>query len=447
MSLITLAFGTLAAATAPAQQPNILLILTDQQTAGAMSCAGNPDIRTPNMDRLAAAGVRMTEAYCSAPLSGPSRAAMMTGLYADGIGMIRNGAEFPEDLQERTLGRRLSEAGYTCAYGGKWHVGPQLSVPQWSGFERIHPYGDPGLAEAAVRWLLQGHDSPFFLVASFVNPHNICEWARGQNLPFGNIPEPELKNCPSLPTNFRRNKDEADILRREQAANYSLYPTENFTRKDWRRYRNAYYRLVEKVDVEIGKIVDAVDSLGLWEDTVMIFTSDHGDGAGAHGWNQKSALYEEVTCVPLIVVLPGRKHGGQTRNQLISTGVDIYATLLDLAGIEPDCDGTSFRSVVEDNTPGQELIVTETTFDRGTTRGWMLRTPTHKYILYDQGKNREQLFDMRRDRLERHNLAADPRCRDILQLHRNLLAAWFEAHDVRPTRANISDIPGKPNRN
>ena len=438
----SLAIG-MAAQAAPEPRPNIILIMTDQQTAEAMSCAGNPWLHTPNMDRIADAGVRFTNAYCTAPLSGPSRAALMTGLYPEGIGMMRNGTSLPEEWRDRTLGQRFRKAGYACAYAGKWHVGPELDAPEWSGFEQIHPHRDPDLGEAVARWLAQPHPEPFFLVASLVNPHNICEWARGQNLPTGNIEPPKRKDLPPLPKNFRRNADEPDVLLAEQAANYPLYPTARFSRTDWRAYRHAYFRLVERADEQIGLILDQMDARGLWDNTLLIFTSDHGDGTGAHRWNQKSALYEEVTAVPLIISLPDRLHGGETRGQLANTGIDLYATLCDWSGLPPDGDGTSLRDVIENNTPGQPYIVTETLFDRGTTRGWMLRTPSHKYILYDKGKNREQFFDISRDPGERRNLAARPAFAPILQSCRDLLAAWFESHNVRSTRPGISDIPGK----
>ena len=115
-------------------------------------------------------------------------------------------------------------------------------------------------------------------------------------------------DCPGLPANFAVNPYDADALAFERRQNHRLYPTVTFTPDDWRRYRNAYYRLIEAVDKEIGKILDEVDRQGLWENTVVIFTSDHGDGCGAHQWNQKTALYEEVVNVPFIVCLPAPVH-------------------------------------------------------------------------------------------------------------------------------------------
>ena len=272
-----------------------------------MSCAGNPDVHTPNLDRLAAAGIMFQNAYCTAPLSGPSRGAMFTGHYPGSVELLTNGAPLPEALQTQTLGTLVKNAGYECAYGGKWHV-PELDIPdEVRGFDQIHRHSDDGLAEACVQFLSRKHDKPFFLVASYDNPHNICEYARSQNLPYGNMEIPEIRNCPGLPPNFAKNPYDADVIEEERDNNFNVYPTATFTPEDWRMYRYTYYRLVEKVDREIGKIIDAIDKNNLWKNTVVIFSSDHGDGIGAHHWNQKSALYEEVVNIPLIVTLPGKK--------------------------------------------------------------------------------------------------------------------------------------------
>ena len=145
-------------------RPNIIYIFTDQQTASAMSCAGNLDLRTPNMDRLAANGIRFENAYCSAPLSGPSRAAMFTGCYPGTIGMLRNGAEMPDSIKGQTLGTLAVAAGYECVYGGKWHL-PLLDIPdELYGFRQLYRHSDVGLAEACSDFLSQKHERPFFLV-------------------------------------------------------------------------------------------------------------------------------------------------------------------------------------------------------------------------------------------------------------------------------------------
>ena len=153
--------------------------------------------------------------------------------------------------------------------------------------------------------------------------------------------------------NFAKNPYDADVIEKERENNFNVYPTATFTPEDWRMYRYTYYRLVEKVDREIGKIVDAIDKNNLWENTVVIFSSDHGDGIGAHHWNQKSALYEEVVNIPFIVTLPGKKHAGTKLPQLISNGVDFFATVCDWAGakLPEDADGKSFRKIAEEGNP------------------------------------------------------------------------------------------------
>lgn len=431
-----------------AERPNIIYIFTDQQTASALSCAGNKDVHTPNIDRLAAAGVMFSNAYCTAPLSGPSRGSMFTGHFPGAVGLSVNGSPMPDSLKTQTLGTLVKDAGYDCAYGGKWHV-PELDIPDKQyGFDNIYKHCDDGLAEACVAYLSRKHPKPFFLVAAYDNPHNICEFARSQNLPYGNIATPDIRDCPGLPANFAKNPYDADVLEKEKADNFNVYPSPAFTPEDWRMYRHAYYRLVEKVDREIGKIIDAIDRNDLWKNTIVIFTSDHGDGIGAHHWNQKSALYEEIVNIPLIVTLPGKKNAGKTLPQLISNGVDFYATVCDWAGANTPAGaaGKSFRKVVEEGNPQashQDYVITETRFDSSTTRGWMVRTPHYKYVLYDKGRYREQFFDMQHDRGEMRNLMQENTYNQEVQKHRDILEAWMNTYKIKPSRAKLHDVPGK----
>lgn len=419
-----------------ATPPNIIYIMTDQHSANALSCAGNADVATPNIDRLAARGVRFTNAYCALPLSGPSRAAMFTGYMPSTIGMAENETPLPDSLRTRTLGNLMEAAGYDNGYSGKWHVNTNsLPAPHAFGFENLHGHNDYGLAEAANEFLRRDHGGkPFFLVASFDNPHNICEYARGQRLPFAEIREVPTDSCPNLPKNFLINPYDADILRWERERSYRLYPTKGYTADDWRHYRNAYFRLIEHVDAEVGKIIDTIDSLGLWDNTVVIFTADHGDGQGAHQWNQKTALWEEVANIPLIVCAPGnRKNAGQVTEALVNNGMDLMPTILDWAEVEKPawCDGNSLRGAVENpaSEGENEYVVCETVFAQtGGTNGWMLRTPHFKYVLYEAGENREMLFDMDNDRLEMTNLAIESKYRPELLRHRELLRQWMSAN-------------------
>ena len=425
-----------------AQQPNIVFIMTDQQTANAMSCVNNTYLSTPNMDKLAKDGIRFTNAYCAAPLSGPSRFATFTGVTPGSERMLVNNQAFPEKLNGKTLGNMVSSAGYESVYAGKWHV-PMASLPKDNsfGFRSIHDHNDYGLAESCVDFLKQKNEKPFFMVASFDNPHNICEYARNQNLPFATITEPPLDECPNLPENFAPAPYEAQIIRLEQQVHFPTYPVIDYTPDDWRRYLNAYYRLIEWVDNEIGKIIDALVDLDLYDDTVIIFTSDHGDGAAANQWNQKSALFEEIVNVPLIVKAPQSHSRNVTASQLINTGLDIFPTICDYASAAvPDhCKGKSFRKLVEQKTDKEihEYIVTETQFDKSPTRGWMVRTPKYKYVLYDKGKYREQMFDISKDRIERRNLAIEKDFSEELDKHRIILNQWIKENRIATTGREI----------
>lgn len=358
--------------------------------------------------------------------------------------MSENGAQIPDSLHTRTLGVLMEQAGYETAYAGKWHLHTN-SLPEKHafGFENLHGHSDFGLAEAAVSFLQRKHEKPFFLVASFDNPHNICEYARRQNTPFATIEEPPLEECPNLPFNFCVAPYDADVLAYEREQSYRLYPTRNYTPDDWRRYLNAYYRLVETVDAEIGKLVAELDCQNLWKNTVIIFSSDHGDGAAAHQWNQKTVLYEEVASVPFIVCLPGSKHAGKVMPQLINNGVDLMPSVCDWAGIEVPraAQGVSFRAVAESGDTQREhqpYVVTETLFAQtGGTCGWMVRTPAYKYVLYEAGKNREMLYNMENDRGEMRNLAVEHRYKEILKQHRELLRTWMKQH---PTPGEFSPL-------
>ena len=422
--------AALPAMAAAQEKPNIIYIMTDQQGPQVMSCAGNPDLHTPNMDILAQRGVKFINAYCAFPLSGPSRAAMFTGYMPSQSGMIENGMPLVDSLRNNTLGSVVAAAGYDCAYAGKWHVNT-VTIPDGEfGFRRIKDDGDIGLAESCVEYLQnRNKKEPFFLVASFTNPHNICEYSRGQKTPHAKVPETTLEECPNLPKNFAVSPYDASVLRFEQEQRYQLYPTVSYSPDDWRRYRNAYYRLTEAVDAEIGKIIAEIDRQNLWKNTVIIFTSDHGDGNGAHHWNQKTALYEEVVGVPMIVCLPEGKNAGTVSEAIVNNGIDLMPSVCEWTGAELPYGrpGVSYKAAAEKGAKGQDYIVTETNFNQTAgTLGWMVRTPKYKYVVYDKGQYREQLFDMENDRTEMRNLAVESKYRDVLLEHRSILENWLK---------------------
>nr|WP_275264285.1 sulfatase-like hydrolase/transferase [Jiangella asiatica] len=436
-------------------RPSILLIMTDQQSANAMSCAGNPDVRTPAIDSLAARGVRFRHAYCTSPLCAPSRASMVTGRMPSELGVNDNIAAVPAGFPARSLGRVFRTAGYDCAYAGKWHVPgvrhdgpdgaptPKPDAPPASGFDLIHAGDHDGLAEACGRYLASDERGrrPFLLVASFNEPHGICQWARGQKPPSGEVPDADWRELPLLPPNFAAGSEEPEALRLVQRFAWLIYPTQSWDEEKWRRYRYAYFRLCERADTEIATLLSALAAAGRREDTLIVFTSDHGDMQGAHRWNQKKNLYEESAGVPFVVVPPAGARAGHTRDDLVSVGLDLLPTLCDYAGIEPDprWAGRSVRSLVEAAPAGQpwrEHVVAETEWSfpgpapapaKGALVARMVRTARYKYLCHSWGLHREQLFDLDRDPGELTNLATSGAHQGILADHRSRLVEHCRA--------------------
>lgn len=410
-------------------RPNILLIMTDQQSTGAMSCSCNDDIKTPAIDRLAQTGTRFGSAYCSFPLCTPSRGSIFTGLMPTELDIMGNDKPITQEFRHLEMGIIFSSVGYKCAYAGKWHV-PEINMPKGHGFETLCGINDHEVTLKSVEFLKQKHDEPFLLVASFDNPHNICEWARDQVLPWGPVEYTRTEDCPDLPANFHIPPYEPQAIRYEMSKSPRAFSTPEYSDEDWwRRYRNAYFRLVEKVDAQVGKVLQALYDSGLEDNTLIMFTSDHGDGMGAHKWKQKWIMYEEAVHIPLIISFRGRiREGYVDEHHLISNGLDIIPTLCDYAGIDK-CKmhkGMSVRRLAETGKDEnwREHLISVTSFNDRKTDGRMVRSDRYKYIVYNWGRYREQLFDLKKDPGEMVNLAVNTKNKDVLSEHRRLLMEW-----------------------
>ena len=422
-------------------RPNILVIMTDQQAATTMSCTGNPHLKTPAMDSIAARGVRFEHAYVPQPLCLPCRSSMLAGRYPHEIGTVTNGTKYNKEWP--MLGKLMANGGYECGYVGKWHVGAPMDYKH-AGYTFRSGGKDHEKTAGAVRYLSREHDKPFFLTVSYVNPHNVCQLARHQDLPDGPIP-PLPKNMdglPPLPKNFAIPENEPTAIREVQAMSPNKhYPTADWDERLWREYLWGYDRICEKVDAEIAKVLEAVEENGLAGNTVIMFVADHGEGIAAHHWNQKQILYDEAVRVPCLIAPPQSDAAGKVSTALVSTGIDYLPTILDFAGIScPDTmPGHSLKSIAlgELDALPREYVVSETIFASGTKQfgvsGRMLRTERYKYTIYNKGECREQLFDMENDPGEMVNLAIDAAYSAELNRHRSLLMAWAkETNDEFP---------------
>ena len=451
--ILSLGACLLAAATtwAADRKPNILFIITDQQFADAMSCRmGDRFLKTPAMDGLAKAGMLFTRAYSSNPLCMPWRNSVFSGRYPHQTGVTKNadpvGGFDPKEFV--SLGTYLRNAGYASAYSGKWHLCYTAKDVQAHGFEIVTEKAkgghDAGVTDGVVKFLARPQEKPFVLVASYLNPHNICEWARRlagreQVLNCGEIgTPPPLDLLPPPPANLAPPQNEPDgmtVMRAAYQVETGPFPVGKFTAEDWRKQRWGYYRMIEKVDEEIGKVLVALRQAGLEENTIIVFTADHGECAGAHGFNQKTVLYEESARVPLIIAGKGRTAAGIS-DKLVNTGVDLLPTMLDFAGVEipkklpgrslvplalgkPVAGWRDFVVVEDDMSQAGEL--------NGFTpqmEGRMVRSERYKYCLYGRGVRRESLVDLQADPGEMNDLATDPKYREVLLQHRQMLAEF-----------------------
>lgn len=411
-------------------KPNILLIVTDQQTASAMSCAGNRYLQTPALDALAARGIRFDNAYVTQPLCMPCRSSMQTGCYPHEIGVLCNGMDMQGEFP--MLGKCVGDAGYENTYIGKWHVGTSFEKAGYTG-EASDFRPDDRKTQAAVSFLKDNHDTPFFLTISYMNPHNVCQLARGQNLPDGSIGDApdDLELLPPLPANFAIPDHEPSIIREEQGKLPETYPTGKWGELQWRQYLWGYCRLVEKVDAEIGMVLETLQKSKYAGNTMVVFVSDHGEGIAMHHWNQKQVLYDQCTRVPLLIAGPGIA-GERVCTELVSTGLDIPVTLLDIAGRERPSPmrGRSLYDLASGKTTtlDRAYVVAETMFASGVeykgASGRMLRTASFKYCVYETGNEREQLFDMKADPGETTNLAVKSEYLETLNQHRRTLSQW-----------------------
>lgn len=368
----------LFAGTASAASPryNVLHIVSDDLNTG-LGCYGHPLVQSPNIDKLAARGVRFDKAYCQYPLCNPSRASFMTGLRPDTTKVYENSTHFREtDPKTVTLPQSFQKAGAFVARVGKlYHYGVPLQIgtsglddaPSW--MQVVNPIGHdravedkifsltPGQFGGTLSWfadedpapqtdavgaaeaikLLEAHkDKPFYLAVGFYRPHTpyVAPKAYFDKYPLEKV---TLATGPM--------KDQEGI----PAPAYASYKKEQDKLTDdlRRQARQAYYASTSFMDAQVGQVVDALDRMGLADKTIIVFHSDHGYHLGEHGLWQKQSIWEGSARVPLIICVPGSAQKGQVCARPVEL-VDLHATLADLCGIEaPKTDGDSLKPLLD----------------------------------------------------------------------------------------------------
>jgi choline-sulfatase len=434
------------------ERPNILIIITDQLSAQALPAYGDTYALTPNIDRITRRGVRFEQCYTNCPLCQPARAAFWTGLFPHQTGVLSNGRKHPvppvpDDVP--TVGALFAAAGYETVHVGKTHDAGSLRGFKVDPLDELPVDADPAwpvnydtlrdryTATRAVEYLQGGEgEGPFLLVVDLHNPPNICGWV-GENA-YAHEDVPVAVPLPPLPANFETQDMEGRPLPVQYicCSHNRLSQAAPWNETNYRHYLAAYYHYVRRVDDEIGLILDALEARPDGDNTLIVFTADHGDGMAVHRQVTKQvSMYDNTTRVPLAFLGPGV--GGEDRADggALVSNLDLLPTLCAYAGVDAP-EGLWGRSLLpwlagEDGGSPHPYVVSEWHTEWGFTisPGRMVRTPRCKYVRYLEGGEQglyEELYDMEADPGETRNLVGDPAHGEALARHRTLLADHVE---------------------
>lgn len=418
------------------KRPNFLFILCDQLRLNAIAAHGCPYVKTPNIDRLVNSGISFMESHSTNPVCSPARSTLFTGRMPVETSVVINNRAICCDIPN--MGQWLGSHGYNMTYCGKWHLAEYYTnnIPGFTVLTSGDGEGDVidnAVSRSCAAYLKNySSEKPFVLVASLLQPHDICYLTHLPDylIPFEKPSEEVMKNLPELPPNFdSRPKAPDRLARRDKLVEAITDGSSIGPELRWKYYNYIYYRQVEMLDADVGRILDALEDSHLADDTIVIFTSDHGEGGGSHGHVQKWTPYEESIKVPLIFSCPKRFAGNLKNKQHLVSGLDVMPTICDYARVPapPDSRGKSLRLILENkNTIWHDHVVAEALLD-----GRMVRTQQYKYFRL-KGDSVEQLFDMKKDPLETTNLFYESKYASIVQDHRNLLDEWESRMKVAP---------------
>ena len=444
------------------RQPNLLFVLTDQWRSSAFGFGSDAIVRTPHLDRLASEGANWRRAYAANPVCTPNRACILTGRYSHQTGMIKNDLQLPP--AETCWPQVFRDAGYATHYVGKWHLDgtpkPGFVPPGWrrrgfatfEGFNRGHQYHKPWGFDDQGRSLedLAGTDLRDYYEPAMQTDSAIGFMRRNRNRPFACYLSWGPPHTPFRPPrDFRRYTPEEITLRPNVPEDHGEQ-----ARKDLA----GYYGLCESLDHQIGRITAFLDESGLSENTLVVFSSDHGELAGSHGKYRKGEPEDESLSVPLLMRLPGRIPAG-TEPQALINSVDLMPTMLALCGLpEPgSCAGRDLSgAVLEDReTPQVESVYCEGRVanppnaqpnpNNSDPRPWRsIVTARHKLTVRGNYGAVDSLYDLQDDPYELRNLADVPEAKsmagDLLAELRSWGTATEDSFPGRPRAAKAEYI-------
>lgn len=442
---LTLLYLSSGALSAKEEKLNVLFIAADDLTS-SIACYGDPIAVTPNLDRLSDMGVRFDNAYCQIPLCNPTRASLMTGLRPDSIKVYDLEVHFRDAAPDAiTLPQLFQKAGYKAMRVGKiYHYGVPRQIgtnglddpASWN--QVVNPKGrdkdeehlitnlephrqisaalswltaegtdeeqtDGMITTEAIRLMKENKDKPFFLAAGFFRPHTpyVAPKKYWDLYPIDKIKMP-----------YAPEGDREDIPKIAFAHNNPV-PNYNLAIEDVLKAKQAYYANVSFVDAQVGRLLDALEELGLADNTVVAFWSDHGYHLGEHnGIWQKRCLFEESASAPLIIYSPNQKGNGTASKQIVEF-VDIYPTIAELCGLESPktVEGKSLLPLL--NNPnkrwkGEAFTQVLRPGDGLPVMGASIRTDRWRYNEWNEGEQGLELYDHSKDPNEFNNLASNP---------------------------------------
>jgi len=386
------------------RKPNILIIVSDQQ--GIDTIAAYKEyfkheanlchwLKTPNFDRMVTGGYSFLESHSTNPVCCPARSSLFTGRYSTETGVTYNNVGIDKNIPN--MGKWFgAKSDYKRVYCGKWHAGGQWNYPDVEGerkipgFETI-PVGVSGTGDfndyqvaGAMKGYIMNYkdDQPFLAVAGLMNPHDICYWTPQLHV-NRLVPKTDLFNLgnslPPLPPNF-------DFQFKDPSPKQQV----KFSKSEWQNYLYDYCRMIEKLNADLGRLLDAVDSRN--DETLVLFTSDHGEGSARHKRVQKWHPFEQSVKVPFIAYMPRHVKPNVIDQKHIVSGIDLMMTVCDYAGISapPNCMGRSLKSLIETGATNDKMDVAFAEFQH---TGRVVRKGDFKYVkIYEFSGNPDQPF-------------------------------------------------------
>ncbi len=424
------------------ERPNMIVVLIDDMRWDEYGAAGHNYLQTPNIDRLAKEGVSFTNAFATTPLCSPSRACFLTGQYAHHNGIVDNTARDKQSHELMTFPQVLDQGGYETAFMGKWHMGnddsPRKGFDHWVSLKGQGEANDPNLnidgnrqqvkgyvtdvlTDYAMKFIKRERKSPFLLYLSHKALHpNMFQANDGsiQTIGEGGFVAADRhkgmykdKIFTRRPNAFVVPTDKPALMR--QIDTLPPLSRETATAESTIRERA---EMLMAIDESLGKMMAALDSLGQLDNTVIVFTSDHGYWYGEHCLNEERRLaYEEAIRIPFLVRYPRSITGGMKRDALVQS-IDMAPTLLRYAGVEPGpyIDGRPLQPIIADaGAPWRNEVFIEyfsdTVFPRVYKMGYQaVRTDRYKYIHYLDLEGMDEFYDLQDDPYEMVNKASDP---------------------------------------